>query len=195
MLLPIESVYAVTGATVYAILHNPDGTVWNVMNSAWEAYNQSNWSQYAIPLTEQAGSYYYRAAMPAGSTTVIPTTVVYLQAGGSPTLGDIVIGSAQTSGANLFAVNSNVVAASNLGLAAGSEVQGAAVSGTLSVTQMSSNLTNTLNNAYLGRSIVWTSGLLTGVAAGITAYDGTTKILSFTAVPVAPTAADTFIIV
>ncbi len=195
MLLPIESVYAVSAATIYAILHNPDGTVWNVTNTAWETYDQTKWAEYAVALTEQAGSYYYRADMPAGSADVIPTTVVYVQSGGSPTLGDVVIGSAQTSGANIFAVNSDVIAASNFGKAARAEGQGAAIAGTLSFTQMSTNLTNTLSSAYIGRTLLWTSGLLTGVAAGITAYNGATKVLTFTAVPVAPTATDTFIIV
>lgn len=194
--LPIEIVYPVSGATLYDIRHNPNGTVFNNNTSSFEAYSQSHWANYAIPMTEQAGSFYYRAVPPAQSTSVICTDIVYVQASTStPTLGDIPIGGGVAAGANIAAVDTSVPAAMNFGQAAGSEVVGAAVSGTLSVTQMSTNLTNSLNNAYVGRTIIWTSGILTGVAAGITSYNGTTKVLSFTPVSTAPSATDTFIIV
>ena len=91
-ILPIEAIYDVTGATLYATEHNPNGTIWNVTNSDWESYSQSNWAQYAIPMTEQAGSYYYTATPPTLSTGVISTTVVYVQASTGPLLGDVVIG-------------------------------------------------------------------------------------------------------
>jgi len=72
---------------------------------------------------------------------------------------------------------------------------GAAVAGTLSTTQMSTDLTETTNDHYIGRIIIWLSGALLRQATDITDYDGTTKILTYTATTEAPTAADKFIIV
>ena len=195
MLLPIEVLYPVSGANLYSIRHNPDGTVFNNNTLAWEAYNSSNWAQYAIALTEQSGSFYYRAAPPTASTDVIATDCIYVRAGATPALGDIPIGSAQTSGSNIFSINGEVLPATKMGKAAGTEVTGAAISGTLTTKAMSTDLTNALTNAYVGRSIVWTSGSLTGVAAGIVSYNGTTKVIGFTAVPTAPSVGDTFVIV
>lgn len=72
---------------------------------------------------------------------------------------------------------------------------GAAIAGTLSTTQMSTNLTEADNDHYIGRIIVWLSGALLRQATDITDYDGTTKVLTFTATTEAPAAADKFIIV
>lgn len=195
MLLPIEVLYPVSSANLYAIRHNPDGTVFNVTDDEWQAYDQTKWEDYAISLTEQAGSFYYRATPPDASTDVIATDCIYVRAGATPALGDIPIGSAQTSGVNVFSINGDVLPATKMGKSAGTEVTGAAISGTLTTKAMSTDLTNALTNAYVGRSIVWTSGSLTGVAAGIVSYNGTTKVIGFTAVPTAPSPGDEFVIV
>jgi len=88
-------------------------------------------------------------------------------------------------------------AAANLALSAGASgiVVGAAEAGTLSTTQMTSNLTEETNNHYVGRVIIWTSGVLAGQATDITAYLGSTGRLTFTAVTEAPSPADAFLIV
>src|SRR3990172_5969050 len=72
---------------------------------------------------------------------------------------------------------------------------GAAIAGTLSTTQMSTNLTEATDDHYNGRILIFTSGALLRQATDITAYNGTTKVLTFTALTEAPTAADKFIIV
>jgi len=71
----------------------------------------------------------------------------------------------------------------------------AAAAGTLSTTQMTTTLTEATSSHYVGRVVIWTSGVLLRQASPITAYDGGSKLLTFTAVTEAPTAGDTFIIV
>jgi hypothetical protein len=68
------------------------------------------------------------------------------------------------------------------------------VTGTLSTTEMTTDLTEATNDHYNGRIIIWTSGVLKDQATDITDYDGATKKLVFTAVTEAPSNADTFVI-
>lgn len=86
-------------------------------------------------------------------------------------------------------------AATKLALSAGTIVVGAAIAGTLSTTAMTTNLTEATDDHLNGRIVIWTSGALNQQATDITDYNGTTKMLTFTAVTEAPTAGDTFIIV
>ena len=74
-------------------------------------------------------------------------------------------------------------------------VVGAAITGTLSTTQMTTDLTETTDDHYNGRIIIWTSGVLQDQATDITDYTGSTKLLTYTAVTEAPSNTDTFIIV
>jgi len=86
-------------------------------------------------------------------------------------------------------------AAAKLAASAGTIESAAAVAGTLSTTEMTTDLTEATNDHYNGRIIIWTSGVLKNQATDITDYDGATKKLMFTAVTEAPSEADTFIIV
>lgn len=86
-------------------------------------------------------------------------------------------------------------AAAKLALSAATIVSGAAAAGTLSTTAMTTNLTESTDDHYNGRIIIWTSGVLQNQATDITDYNGTTKVLTYTAVTEAPSALDTFIIV
>lgn len=86
-------------------------------------------------------------------------------------------------------------AATKLALSASTIVTGAAIAGTLSTTAMTTNLTEATNDHYNGRIIIWTSGVLKDQATDITDYNGATKMLTYTAITEAPTAADTFVIV
>lgn len=85
--------------------------------------------------------------------------------------------------------------AAKLALSANTIVSGAAAAGTLTTTAMTTNLTEATSDHYNGRIIIWTSGVLQNQATDITDYDGTTKVLTYTAVTEAPSALDTFIIV
>ncbi|MCP3975978.1 MAG: hypothetical protein GY720_15970 [bacterium] len=88
-------------------------------------------------------------------------------------------------------------AAANFALALGASgvVTGAAVTGTLSTTVMTTDLSETTDDHYIGRIIVWTSGDLAGQATDITDYSGTNGTCTFTAVTEAPSNTDAFIIV
>jgi hypothetical protein len=96
---------------------------------------------------------------------------------------DLVKVAASTSLATLYAAM----------LAAG--ISGVATTGTLSTTQMSASaLPSTSDDQYNGRTIVWTSGALAGVASAITDYTNTGRVLTFNAVHTAPSNGDTFVI-
>lgn len=194
---PIQALYQ-TGSSLYAVLFNPDdGTVWNQNSQAWEAYNSSHWSQYAVALTEYAGSGYYRVAYPIAAPTVLTSEVIYAQGGGSPTLGDSpVAGPGQSQGANLGAVANNSLVPPNLALTLSSMIVGTVVAGVLTPSSFPTNLSSTTNAAYQGRICLFTSGALVNQVGNIIAYDGTTFTLGiggpYTA---APSIGDTFIII
>ncbi|MCK5235671.1 MAG: hypothetical protein KAR06_01700 [Deltaproteobacteria bacterium] len=86
-------------------------------------------------------------------------------------------------------------AAAKLATSAGTIVTGAAEAGTLSTTQMTTDLTEATDDHYNGRIIIWTSGVLQNQATDITDYSGATGLLTFTAVTEAPSAADSFLII
>lgn len=97
--------------------------------------------------------------------------------------------------ANMTAISGSSTAADNLEASSLVIITGTAQTGTLSTTQMSSNLSETTDDHYIGRIIIWTSGNLTGQATDITDYVGTNGVLTFSAVTEAPSNGDTFIIV
>lgn len=82
-----------TGVTVYAIIRNNDGDVWN--GSAFETYSVGSLGDYDIPLTEQGTSGFYAADFPSGiATSDVPYAVTaHQQPGASPEEGDLVVGS------------------------------------------------------------------------------------------------------
>lgn len=194
---PIETAYQ-SGAILYAVIHNKDGTVWNNTNSAFESYNQSNWEQYAVPLTEQTNSGYYRAAFPVAIGDELTTECIYSQVGGSPNISDAQPGPAgigQAQGVDIAAVVHDETAASNMQVNLDQLQQGSAIAGTLSTTQMSTNLVSSVNNLYVGRLLILTSGALRQEVTTISAYNGTTKTLSFTALTGTPSPGDGFLII
>ena len=67
--------------------------------------------------------------------------------------------------------------------------------GTLTTTAMSTNLTEATDDHYIGRTVVWTTGVLLGQASDITDYVGVNGVLTFSALTEAPGAGDGFIIV
>ncbi len=86
-------------------------------------------------------------------------------------------------------------AAAKLATSSGTIVTGAAEAGTLSTTQMTTDLSEATNDHYNGRIIIWTSGVLQNQVTDITGYTGVTGLLTFTAITEAPGIADSFIIV
>ena len=74
-------------------------------------------------------------------------------------------------------------------------VTSTALTGTLSTTQMTTNLTEVTDEHYTGRTLIWISGDLAGQATDVTAYNGTSKMLTYTTVTEAPANTDEFILV
>ena len=194
---PIETVFS-SGVTLYAVIHNPDGTIWNNVDLAWEAYNGANWAEYAVPLVEQGASGYYAGAFPAGAAGVLTSDVVYKQAGGSPpTIDAPATGIGQSQGVDVAAIKASVVAASNLNKSLLTMIQGAVTSsGTSTASKIYTDLSDTADDVYQGRIVVFTSGDLIRQVANIAAYDGAGKFLTLAgAFTEAPAVADAFIIV
>lgn len=133
--------------------------------------------------------------------TASPVVASVTGAVGSVTgnVGGNVVGSvasvAATVNADAIKVNGSASAAAKLALAAVGIVSGAAIAGTLSTTQMTTDLTEATNDHYVDATIVWTSGALAGQRKAITSYNGTSKVLTYDAATDAPSAADTFVIV
>lgn len=100
-----------------------------------------------------------------------------------------------TVSANMVQVSGSATAADNMEQSMLAVVLGSAVTGTLTTSRMSTNLTEATDNHYNGRVIIWTSGALAGQASAITAYDGVNKILTYQTVTDAPSNADTFVLV
>ena len=97
--------------------------------------------------------------------------------------------------ADVTKINGSATAAAQLALSADTIVSGIATGTPTTTTMAASALTEATNDHYNGRVIIWTSGVLANQATDITAYTGSTKTFTFTAVTEAAAATDTFIIV
>lgn len=196
--LPLQAVFN-TGATLYKVLHNPNAQVWNPAtgpSGAWENFNGANWAQYGVPLTEQAGTGYYRATYPAGIGAVLTSEVTYQQAGGGPVVGDTPIAQPdQSQGQNVAAIAGDPDVADTLQQNLSVVARGAAA-GVPTTSVIPTDLTVAQANAFAGRSVVFTSGAAFECAGRIVSYNPTAGVLTLAApLAVAPAAADTFVIV
>ena len=82
-----------TGQALYAVLYDLNGQVWNTSGTpAYEAFNASHWTSYAVTLTEQTGTGFYSAVCPSGAIATLGSYSVRIQAGGSPATSDVVVG-------------------------------------------------------------------------------------------------------
>lgn len=86
----IIEVISATGQTLYSVVHNFSGQLWNTSGVAFENYNSAHWANYVISLTEQSPTGYYNAAFPT-SIGAGKYTEVFYQGSGATT--DPVIGS------------------------------------------------------------------------------------------------------
>jgi len=96
---------------------------------------------------------------------------------------------------NPLSIASSGKAATNLRASALGIEPGSAVTGTLSTTQMTTDLTETTDGHYIGRVIIWTSGNLANQGTDITGYTGSSKLLTYTSTTGSPANGDTFVIV
>lgn len=79
-----------SGSTLYALLFDATGNVWN--GSSFVTPASASWTDYDIAMTEVAtATGIYRASMPAAAAGVYGW-VVRKQAGASPAVGDIAVG-------------------------------------------------------------------------------------------------------
>lgn len=121
--------------------------------------------------------------------TAVPAVVIVSVA------GDVVAGGLlDDAPANVVRLNYEAAPAENMAQSALGIVVGTAVAGTLSTTQMSTDIASGGTNHYNDRTVIWVTGSLAGQAARITAYDGV-KVLTFTAVTIPVQAGDRFVIV
>lgn len=200
-----------SGNTVYGqISSGLTGQVGN--GSALEVYNPSNWSLYTNAMPEQSGSGRYILTVPGYLPAGRYFVSVFLCTvnAPTPTLGDTPIDFVffDWDGANVIGVGSSLnvgaiagsaAAATKLAVGANAQVSGAAAAGTLSSSQMTTNLSATVANQYAGRVLIFTSSVNAGRAVLITAYAVTGGLLTFigynnATLATPPSAADTFII-
>ena len=160
--------------------------------TSMESYNQAHWSNYVNSTPEDAGAGEYKLTVPGYIPAGIYKATYFLPLGGSPASGDspfateifewdganvIYIGSSL----NVGSINGSASAAVNLAKSANAFIVGAAAAGTLSTTQMTTNLTGSVANLYSGRTLYFTSGVNAGLACLITAYAVTGGKLTFLA--------------
>lgn len=200
-LYPIETLFT-TGNTMYAVIRGLVLGVLKVWNptlnaglGAWDTYVGANWAQYAIAMAEQTGSGYYFASYPTAISGVLTTETIYIQGGGSPALGDSPAVAYRSQGDNVAAAGGSVQAALNFAAAVGSEQTGALI-GTPTASILQTDLSSSVDDAYIGRILIMTSGGATSQVAYIIAYDGTTKTLTLASPLVTiPAATDEFVVV
>lgn len=96
--------------------------------------------------------------------------------------------------ANLTRINDDANAAARLALSAAQMIPGTAVSGTLTITQMTTDLAETTADHYNGRLILFTSGNLAGQVSTVEDY-ATNGTITMSAVTEAPSNNDTFLLV
>jgi len=81
---------------------------------------------------------------------------------------------------NVSQISGSATAADNLELSTLAMITGAAVTGTLTNTTMTTDLTEVTDDHYNGRIILFTSGNLIGQVGVITDYTGSSKLITFT---------------
>ena len=96
--------------------------------------------------------------------------------------------------ADMVAISGTTAPADNLEDAATTITKGTVQSGS-STTNIKTNLSETQNDHFNGRTIIFVTGAQGKVAATITDYDGASKALTVSALPAAPSNGDTFVIV
>jgi hypothetical protein len=96
--------------------------------------------------------------------------------------------------ANMTQISGSTTAADNLERGAVALVLGTAITGTLTTTAFTTDLTEVTDDHYNGRVITFTSGALAGQSTDITDYTGATKLVTVTAMTEAPSNTDAFVI-
>ncbi len=80
--------YGITGVTLYALILNGAGNIWN--GSAFESPLAANWATYKVALTEQSTTGIYKGTFPVVAAGAHSLSI-RLQSGGSPATTDRLI--------------------------------------------------------------------------------------------------------
>ena len=136
---------------------------------------------------------------PAGST--VAADVIVLKTDANTIIADVtgIAGDTIPSVASIAAAvwdktRSSHKTVGTFGHAFAGLVGGVAEAGTLSTTEMTTDLGEATDDHYIGRTITWITGVLAGQSSDITDYTGTGGKLKYTLVTDAPSAADEFIL-
>lgn len=101
---------------------------------------------------------------------------------------------AADQGVDVTKISGNAAAADNLEAASRAVISGSSVTGTLTVTACSSDLTAYAADELIGRVISWYSGTAAGQSSDITDYVVVNGVITYTAVNTAPINGDLFVI-
>lgn len=107
----IQLAHNATGKTLYALVRNATGSVWNASASAFQAYATANLSAYALTLAEQGtASRYYVGPFPTAIAAGTYAVAAYERAGAGPAEGDTLAaaGNVEWDGAALVALSSRL---------------------------------------------------------------------------------------
>lgn len=97
----IQHVHDTTGSTLYAVVYNASGQIWDTTGTpAFETINVTKWQSgdFAISVDEDvASSYLYLGDFPAAITAGQYTVMVYQKLGGQHEPSDTLLGSAKVA--------------------------------------------------------------------------------------------------
>jgi len=97
--------------------------------------------------------------------------------------------------ANMTQMDGETSPVTNLAAAADAIIRGSAVTGTLSTTVMTTDLTGYADDELIGATVVWKSGTAAGQRSTITDYASSGGTITYDVIATAPANADTFVVV
>lgn len=98
-----------SGKTVYAVITNTAGQIWNAATPAFETITLANWANYGVTLAEQATCGIYFGTFPAGIATQGRFSVyMYEQKAGAAVPADTVIATGPIDWTGTYALNLSV---------------------------------------------------------------------------------------
>ena len=155
MAAEVQVSYGTTGATLYFVVRNATGSIWN--GTAFETFVTANWGTYDVSLTEQGtASGYYVGNFPSTITAGIYNIVAKRQSGGSPLETDATVATGEINWDGTVVMPlSNVATSGQVGQLAPMRIaRGVAISGfTFHMVSAADHITN------------FTSGVISGQVA------------------------------
>lgn len=85
-------VSSVTGITLYFLIRDRNGNIWNTVTNGFEVFAGANYANYTIAGTEQGTAGYYTGTMPSQIPAGTYAGLAKRQAGASPAQGDATVG-------------------------------------------------------------------------------------------------------